>query len=143
MTMLKWDFTKLSTVKYETNHYEINEGFENISIITDTADVVFVADESMMTSVSCYEQKNLKHRVTVEDGTLVIEVADTRKWYEYIGINFGTPKITVCIPQGKYGALSVSASTGDIHIPKDFSFNGVDLSASTVGEYNHGGYPYR
>ena len=39
MSILKWDFTKLSTGKYETNHYEITEKFKNISIITDTADV--------------------------------------------------------------------------------------------------------
>ena len=25
MAMLKWDFAKLSTAKYETNDYEINE----------------------------------------------------------------------------------------------------------------------
>lgn len=131
MTMLGWDFTKLSTVKYETNEYEIDEGYKNISIITDTADVVLVAGESSKTSVVCLEQNNVKHRVTVQDDTLVIEVDDTRKWYEYIVINFGTPKITVCIPQGKYGALSVRASTGDIDIPKDFSFKDVDISLST------------
>ncbi len=131
MTVLKWDFTKISTVKYETNRYEITESYENITIVTKTADVLLVADENLKTSVDCREQSNLRHRVTVEDGTLVIEVVDTRKWYEYIGINFGTPKITVYIPQGKYGALSVRASTGDIHIPKDFSFKDVDIALST------------
>ena len=38
MTMLKWDFTKLSTGKYETHNYEIDEKFNNISIVTDTAE---------------------------------------------------------------------------------------------------------
>ena len=95
MSVLKWDFTKLSTVKYENNDYKIHDDYQHISIITDTADIVFVPCESPTTSVSCYEQKNNMHSVSVKDGTLEIEIVDTRKWYEYIGINFGTPKRTV------------------------------------------------
>ena len=30
LTALKWDFSKLSTVGYETNKYEIGEAFGNI-----------------------------------------------------------------------------------------------------------------
>lgn len=131
MTVLKWDFLKLSTSKYETNNYEIDENYKNISIVTDTADIVFSPSENLKTSVVCYEQKNIKHSVAVKDGTLVIEIVDTRKWYEHIGINFGTPKITVHIPQGEYGALSVKSSTGDVETPKNFKFESIDISAST------------
>jgi len=131
MTVFKWDFTKLSAVKYETNDYEINENYKNISIVTDTADIVFAPSENAKSSVVCYEQKNVKHSVTVKDSTLVIEVVDTRKWHEHIGINFSTPKITVYIPQGEYGALSIKSSTGDIEIPKEFSFERFDISEST------------
>lgn len=131
MTVLGWDFTKLSTVKYETNDYEIKKDYKNISITTDTADVIFVPTESEQSSVVCYEQKNVKHSVTVIGDTLVIEAVDTRKWYEYIGIFFGTPKITVYIPQGEYGALSVKGSTGDVEIPEEHFFESMDLSVST------------
>lgn len=129
--MLKWDFTKLSTNKYETNHYEINEICNNISIVTDTADVAFVPSENSKCSVVCYEQKNVKHSVTVKDSTLVIEGVDSRKWYEHIGINFDAPKITVYIPQGEYGGLSISSNTGDVEIPKDFKFSSIDISEDT------------
>lgn len=137
MSMFKWDFSKLSTAKYESNYYEINENYKNISIITDTADIVFLPSENLMTLVSCYEQKNTKHSVTVKDGTLVIEVVDTRKWYEYIGINFGVPKITIYIPQAEYGMLSVKSSTGDVEIPKDFKFENIDVSESTGNVTNY------
>ena len=112
MTMLNWDFTKLSTGKYEKNDYKIQDDYQHISIITDTADIMFVSCESQTPSVSCYEQKNNRHSVSVKDGTLEIRIVDTRKWYEHIGINFGAPKITVYIPAGEYGKLSVKASTG-------------------------------
>ncbi len=131
MAMLKWDFTKLSTNKYETNNYEINENYSNISIVTNTADIVFVATDNSECSVVCYEQKKVNHSVSVKDGTLVIEVVDTRKWYEHIGINFKTPSITVYIPRGEYGALSVNGKTGDVQIAKDFSFASIDIKQST------------
>ncbi len=137
MTMLKWDFTKLSTGKYETNNYEIAENFNNISIVTDTADILLVPSESRKTSVVCHELKNAKHSVTVQNGGIVIEIVDTRKWYEYIGINFGTPKITVYIPQGEYGALFVKSSTGSVEIPKEFKFENIDISESTGNVTNY------
>lgn len=131
MTMLQWDFTKLSTVKYETNDYEIDENYKNISIVTDTADIVFVPSQNSKSSVVCYEQKNVKHSVTVKDDTLVIAVVDTRKWYEYIGINIGTPKITVYLPNAEYEKLFIKESTGNVEIPNNFRFESMDISTST------------
>ena len=137
MTMIKWDFTKLSTGKYETNNYEIAENFNKISIVTDTTDVLLVPSENQKTSVVCYELKNAKHSVTVQNGKLVIEIVDARKWYEYIGINFGTAKITVFIPQGEYGALFVKSGTGNVEIPKEFKFENIDISESTGNVTNY------
>ena len=131
MTMLKWDFLKLSTSVYETNRYELQENCKNITIVTDTAHIVFVPSENSKGTVACYETTNKKHSVTATEGNLVIEVNDTRKWYELIGLNFRTPKITVSLPAGEYGTLSIRSSTGDIEIPKDFMFESIDISEST------------
>lgn len=131
MTMLNWDFTKLSTVKFETNNYEINEQYKSISIVTDTADITFIPRESANTSVVCREHTNLKHSVMEKDNTLCIELVDNRKWYEYIGINIGSQKITVYLPKAEYNMLTIKESTGDIEIPKDFNFNSIDIKTST------------
>ncbi|MBE7059090.1 MAG: DUF4097 domain-containing protein [Ruminococcaceae bacterium] len=131
MTLLKWDFTKLSTEKLETNNYEISGNYKDISITTDTADVTFEICNETKTSVKCFEPKNIKHLVSVKDGTLMIKVIDNRKWYEYIGIFSGSPKITVYIPQGEYGALKLCGSTGDVKIPKNLKFENIDISQST------------
>lgn len=135
--MLKWDFTKLSTGKYENNDHQICGDFQHITIITDTADIVFVPCETPTPSVSCYEQKNNMHSVSVKDDTLIIEIVDTRKWYEHIGINFGTPKIKVYIPEGEYGKLSVKASTSNVEIPERFKFRSIDISVSTGDVKNY------
>ena len=57
MTALDFDFTKLSTEKYETNSYEVSEDFSNISIDVTTADVVFASSDNKNCKVVCYEQK--------------------------------------------------------------------------------------
>lgn len=130
MTVYKWDFSKLSTNKYETNKYDIADNFKNISVNVKTADIVFVASEKAKTVVVCFEQDNANHEVSVDNDTLTIKLVDERKWYEYIGINFRTPKITVYLPQGEYGNLTVSASTGDIDI-KNLSAENINLTVTT------------
>lgn len=131
LATVKWDFTKLSTTKFETNEYKISQKFKNISIDTDTADVVFVPIQEQTVKVECIEQKNINHTVEVKDDTLCIELVDTREWFENIGFSFGSTKITVYLPQSEYGELSVKLSTGDVETPKDFTFDSIDIAGST------------
>jgi DUF4097 and DUF4098 domain-containing protein YvlB len=131
MMKVNWDFRKLSTVQYETNRYEFSESVGDISIDTVTADIELVPSEGPTVSVVCLEESRAKHSVTVQDGTLIIEVDDERKWYDHIGIHFGNPKITVYLPAGEYGALSVKVTTGDTTISKDFSFESMEIKATT------------
>lgn len=132
MSILKWDFTKLSSTEYETNEYEITDDFNNILIKTDTSDIVFLPGDSEKVKVVLYEQKNLNHNVGADGGALKIELNDTRKWYEHITLfSFGSPKITVYLPKKSYDALNITSNTGDINIPKDFSFSSIDISIST------------
>ena len=131
MAAVKWDFSKLGTVKYESNTYEVNEEFSNISLDTDTEDIFFVPSDDGKCKVVCYESENLKHSVTVKDGALTVSLIDTRKWYEHIGFGFGNSKITVYLPDSEYSALKIEESTGDIEIPAYFKFRSIDISVST------------
>ncbi len=131
MAMFGWDFSKLSTVKYEESKYEIKDDYNDISINTSAADVELVVSKDPGTTVVCYEESNLKHTVAVENGVLTIKLEDTRKWYEHIGVNFGTPKITVYIPKREHGMLTINQSSGDTEIPKALAFQSIDIKAST------------
>ena len=126
-----WNFSKLSTAKYERTRHEISEEFKDITFVGDTADVSFVLSEDGKTRVTCYEETKAKHSVSVQEGVLTICLEDTKKWYDYIGINCGAPKITVEIPAGEYGVFSLQASTGDVDISAAFSFESMDISLST------------
>ena len=131
MSTLKWNFGELSTMKFQTNQHAVEQSFNNITIETKTADVIFLPSEDGKSKVVCYEQIKLKHNVKVDADTLSINIEDTRKWYDYIGISFKHPTITVYIPQGEYGTIKVKTSTGNIKIGQGYKFESVNFAVST------------
>ncbi len=131
MFMLEWDFLKLSTTKYVTNEYTVAEDFKDIKISGGVEDITFLPAEDEKIKVVCYEEEKGKHKVEVVDGSLVIEKVSTKRWFEHIGINFGSPKITVYLPSGEYGDLYVKLSTGDLSLSPEHSFESVDVTATT------------
>lgn len=131
----EWDFSKLSTEKYETNTYDIVDSFENIQIDTDTANITFALSDDAKSKVVCYEREKVYHSVSVSNGTLFIKTVDKRKWYDFIQIDFRSPTITVYLPYEELNSLSINEGTGDVKIPENFSFNNIDISAST-GDVN-------
>lgn len=130
MTACSWDFKALSTQKNITNTYEISEDFNNISIDTDTADIVFVCSSDGQCKVVCQEFEKEKHSVAVENGTLTIKAVNERRWYDYIGINIGKVELTVYLPKTQYQALAIKEDTGDIEI-NGFAFDAIDMELTT------------
>lgn len=135
MTALDFDFAKLSTEKYETNTYEVSEDFSKISIDVTTADIVLAPSDNENCKVVCYEQKKLKHSIAVKDNTLIVDTIDTRKWYNYLGIAFENMKMTVYLPQDKYTSLLINTATGDVEIPKNFTFENIDVTSDTADAF--------
>lgn len=131
MAVLEWDFLKLSTRAYEINRYEITEDFSSIVIDIDTTDVIFAPSDGEECFVECYEDTKIKHTALAEDGVLTIAVTDERAWYEYIGIGYGAPRITVYLPEAEYASLKIEGSTSDVLIPNNFRFETVDISVTT------------
>lgn len=131
MAAYGWDFSKLSTVKYETNTYEVSGSFDKISIGVDTAKIELTPSPDRTCRVVCFEAEKVKHTAGVQNGTLVIETLDTRKWYDHIGMFLGSPKITVYLPRSEYVSLSIETDTGDVAIPKDFAFEDLSIKGDT------------
>lgn len=132
VTANDWDFKKFGNEKYETNTYEIDEAFDNISINTDISDISFVPGDGKLCKVVCYEIKNMNHTVAVRDKTLVIDKNDTRAWYDHIMLfAVSSPKITVYLPKAEYASLLIESSTGDVNVPGNFLFESIDITATT------------
>ncbi len=132
MATLKWDFSKLSIDKYETNTYEITENFAKMLITTIEGNIEIVPATDGRCKVVCYEKKKVKHEVKVESDHLIIDAQDSRRWYDYINFfSFDTPKITVYLPTDMIKSLYINGSTGNINISSDFTFEEIDIVAST------------
>ncbi len=131
MTVNGWDFAKLNTSKLVENTFEIDGEFDCLDISETTADIEFVLSADGKCRVICVENEKMKHSSNVENRTLKIETIDSRKWYDYIGIFFGSPKITVFLPEKAYSNLSIDIDTGDIVIPSDFIFDNIDIDGKT------------
>ena len=131
LIMVKFDFSKLSTVKFETNTYEISEEFSDISIQTGTSDIIFLPTDEEIVKVVCSEDEKMKHTVAVQDGVLVIELHNAKEWYDYIGISFGDKeKIKIYLPNKEYEKFSIKASTGDVKI-QNLTLKTLDISVTT------------
>ena len=134
-----FDFLSFGTTEYESNSYEIEETFRDISIKTNTADITVKRSDDETARVVCREESKLKHSVSVEDGALIIEMVDARKWYEHIkiGISFEGASITVYLPDGAYGDLLINVDTGDTEIQKDILFEDIDIDSDTGDVTNY------
>ena len=129
--VLGFDLGKLSTVTYVTNTYDVSEKFQNISIDGDTENIKFVVSEEGKCRVVCFEEENDLHTVRVEDQTLTIEKKDRKGFWWNVSIATESPSITVYLPEKVYKELSIESDTGDVEIPKEFSFDTIDVNLDT------------
>ena len=125
-----WDFTKLSTVNYETITYEINDDFLNISIDTDVAELKIIQSEDDKCSVVCHKIEKVKYDVLVVNGHLSIKSTDERKWYDYINIFSDDLEVIIYLPNDEYQMLNINTHTGDVEIKK-IIFETVNINIST------------
>jgi len=123
--------SNLGTAKYETNTHTIEESIQKIELSTDTADIAFKLAEGEACQVVCVEEEKVKHAVSVEKGTIKIKTVDTRKWYEHLTFYSKPTSVTLYLPRKDYEAVSVKGTTGDVSVPKDFSFGSISIEVST------------
>lgn len=126
-----WNFTKLSTDKYVNNTYNPDSEFDKISINVNTTDIKLAPSEDGKCSIVCRETDKIKHSAFVQNGTLIIEIEDTRRWYDHIGIFYESPNMTVYLPKKEYVSLIIETDTGDIILPKCFNFKSLEIDGDT------------
>lgn len=132
MTVNHWDFSKLSTVAYKTETFEIKEKFESITVETDTPDIVFALSEDGKCRVNCYTPEGTANDASVIENVLTVKSNYvSKKWYENISITTETPSITVYLPEKEFKSLKIKSDTSDVEIPGDFSFDDIDISVQT------------
>lgn len=129
--MLGFDITKLNTLKLVSNTYEVSGDFNNISIAADIENISFAFSDDGSCKVICYEEEDDTHNVRIENNTLTIDKAKKHHINFSFFVVTESPKITVYLPKTYYQALTVASDTGDIVIPKEFSFESINAVLST------------
>ena len=124
---MNFNFSKLNNIELQTKTYDIDENFSNINISAAECTVRFYASDDGICRVECIEDTKVTHNVSVDNDTLTITRTDNRKWYEHFGFFWGEMGITVYLPEKVYRQLSVLSVSGDVFIPKDFTFDEAEL----------------
>ena len=133
-----WDFSRLGTGSYETATAEITEEFDSIAISVDTADVSIRRSEDGQCRLVTRAERDTEHTATVKDGVLCIEFSDERSFLRrLLQFSFGSPSVTLYLPDDAYAALTVETATGDTDIPRGFSFGSIEAKGST-GDFSSG-----
>lgn len=128
---LGFNFRKLNTVKLVEETYAVNDEFKSIRIDADTEDILFELSSDKRCKVVCYEEEDDRHNVRVENNTLMISKHDKNKHDFGFSFAMESPKITVYLPNTSYQKLDIESDTGDTVIPKDFSFDSINVVLST------------
>lgn len=119
-----WNLSDFSTASYETKTYPIEEAFSHLEVNTDWQDVSFLPAKDGKCRVECAENEDLTYTVKVEGDTLQVLQNDSSQWYDKIGFFFPeNTQVTIYLPEGEYGQLSVTTSSGNIAIPDGLTFS--------------------
>ena len=107
----------------------ITASFDGIEIVSDTANLTFVASDECKIEYTTH--KRILYSTEVDSGILKIKLEDNRRWFQKI-FSFGdSSKLTVYLPAGEYSSLTIKQDTGDINVPADYKFGYVDIDLST------------
>ena len=126
-----FDWSKLSTEKYEKKLYNIEQAFQNITVEDDTSDVKLLPATDGVCKIEYNESKNITYSMSVDGDMLAIKKIDNRKWYHHIGFNFAAPDLTVYLPETAYKNVMISLDTGDVTVSTGFSFESLRIKVST------------
>ncbi|MBQ3418048.1 MAG: DUF4097 family beta strand repeat protein [Ruminococcus sp.] len=116
----------------ETKSITVKDSFSSVDVEMETGDIYFVPSADSSASVEANTTEKTEFSAEVREGTLFIVCKKGTKWYERISLFGGAhEKLTVTIPVKDYALLNIQATTSDIHIPADFTFENAAVKCTT------------
>lgn len=99
--------------------------FSSIRVRVRESDVNVLLSEDGESRVDCVDREHIYHRVFEENGVLIVEEVDERRWYErFKGFNKGT-EVSIYLPAGEYKKLDIESVSGDIEVVRGIAFESV------------------
>lgn len=111
---------------------EVKEAFSEIRIEDAECSVRVLRATDGKCKVVCPEKQDgsIYHTVAVSDGALSVQ-RHVRKWYQYIGISFGSPDVKIYLPEEAYGRLAIHTISGSIQVDDGFTFETASLESTS------------
>lgn len=127
------DMERRKGLSYEMKTFEVKEAFSDIRVEDAECNVRILCAADGHCKVICPEKQDgsIYHTVTVSDGVLSVQRHDERKWFQYIGISFGTPDVEVYLPEKEYRQFSARSTAGSIQVEDGFTFESASLESTS------------
>ncbi len=139
-----FNFSKLSAEKIITQNTEINEQFRRISVSSNEYDLKILRSDTEQCRVVYTGSEKQLLLCSVKDSELVIDLKNTRKWYEVIDLTFpidmgqSNTGLWVYLPDKEYEAFFASSYSGSIDIDSGFKFSEANIDTMS-GNIKAGG----
>ena len=117
------DYTPLTV-----NTYPVSGNFTNISVTDYYADVQFRVSRDGSVSVVTRDAADVTHTVRVEGNTLTVTRPEPTAGQRLFHHDDDDPEVTIYLPAGNYGALTVSNTSGDIETAGQLGFASASLT---------------
>lgn len=108
-----------------------DKAVQNFNFNLSVSDLEFIPTTDGTKKVVLYENEKIYHEERIEESTLFVESKGKEKWYQQIKPDLTKKKVEVYLPSSELGTLKIDSSTGDIKIPKEYSFDSSEISLST------------
>lgn len=142
-----FDLFKLQTVEMKKDTSYIDGEFDSISVETVEADLLIKRADDGKCKLVYTVRKGTDFSAETRGGVLTVKEKDAtnRKWYDNIGIWMEDCSVVLYLPETAYESIRASTVSGDIALPKGFSFGDVDatttsgdvkISSSSEGKIN-------
>ncbi len=136
--MIGFDFSQLDTNKMTQKEQLIEGAFSDIEITVLEQDVRVVASPDGVCRISYYDNERVPVDIEVKDGVLRIKQGDSRNWLDFVNIvNTGEKEVTLYLPTGSYGSITVKGSSSDIELARELCFERLvaDVSTGDIESY--------
>ena len=117
------DYTPLTV-----NTYPVSGSFTDISVTDYYADVQFRVSRDGSVSVVTRDAADVTHTVRVEGNTLTVTRPEPSVGQRLFHHEDDDPEVTIYLPAGNYGALTVSNTSGDIETAGQLGFASASLT---------------
>lgn len=128
-----FSLSSFNTDHFEEKTYTVAEAFENLDLHTVEEDIIFTVSDDDTCKIVCRENDTLTYEIAVRGNTLSITRKDSKKWFQHIGIFWGSfdTDITVYLPKTQYNQITAASVSGNISLPANFTFEKADIKTTS------------